>query len=316
MDITLVINETSPWGPRDYDSGLINGSEEMVVLLARELAKRDHLVTVYSSLTEGRTIDVLFNEVNVVNYYDRSYLNSHRHKGCLIAFKDPGALYIPGFNKKFLWTADATALDLTQRKFCNGLFAISKWHENELKAINLGFDRIDCIEPGVEIKEMFHVERIPKQCLYASSPDRGLVFLQSIWPEILKAHPDATLVTTYSSQNRRSNEEMTALYQQSDILAYPCMGEERYCLTAIKAQIHGCIPCVIPHMALKNTVQFGIKALKNDYLSAIIKLLDDNSRTKLREDMVNNVQYNTWGSVADQWERVIGKEENQDRGKS
>tara|TARA_R110002126_G_scaffold696_6_gene4413 strand:- start:624 stop:821 length:198 start_codon:yes stop_codon:yes gene_type:complete len=61
-------------------------------------------------------------------------------------------------------------------------------------------------------------------------------------------------------------------------------------------------------MALQDTVQFGIKALKSNYLSAIIDLLDDDDRTKqiLRDDMVKNVKYNTWNDVVDQWENLIG----------
>lgn len=283
----------------------------MVVLFSRELAKRGHLVTVYCSLSNGRCTDVLFSDNNVVNYYDKEYLNTHNHSGCLIAFKDPAALYISGFDKKYLWTADATTLNATQRRLCNGMFAISKWHKSELNVLNIGYSRLDYIEPGINKVEIGNIQRISKQCLYASSPDRGLDFLERIWPSIQIKHPDAKLITTYKYGNRRTNEEMDVLYRQSDILAYPCIGQERYCLTAIKAQMYGTIPCVIPNMALRDTVQFGEKCLKKDYLSVIIKLLDDNSRRdKIRADMVENVKYSTWIDVVDKWENIIGKEEN------
>lgn len=256
--------------------------------------------------------DVVFDSGNTINYYDRSYIPSHVHRGCLISFKDSRALLIHGFDQKFLWTADRVSLTATERRFCNGLVAISSWHKHELKSVNIGYPLVSCIEPGViENGKNGKVERVPKQCLYASSPDRGLEFLESIWPHIKIAHPDATLVVTYKEGERRSNEEMTSLYQQSDILAYPCTGQERYCLTAIKAQIHGCIPCVIPYMALRNTVQFGIKSLKNDYLSNIITLLSDkSSRAKIREDMTKNVKYNTWDDAVNQWGKLVGKEKD------
>lgn len=261
--------------------------------------------------------DVVFNGDNIVNYYDRSYLASRTHRDCLIAFKDPRALLIHGFDQKYLWTADRTSLTATERKFCNGLFAISDWHLHELKSVNIGYREVFCIEPGIVARETSMIRRIPKQCLYASSPDRGLDFLEFIWPEVKLAHPDATLIVTYKQGNRRTNDDMDLLYQQSDVLAYPCTGQERYCLTAIKAQIHGCIPCVIPHMALRNTVQFGIKCLKRDYLDAIIELLhDSDSRAKIREDMTKNVKYNTWDNVVDRWESVIGQGRQKDKGKT
>ena len=280
----------------------------MIVLFARELSSRDYTVTVYCNLTEGRCTDVNFEALGAIHYYDKSYINSHRLRDILIAFKAPEALTLSGPDKKYLWTADANSLNATQRRECNGMVAIGKWHLQELKSINMGYNRLSCIEPGVNVQSSPKVERIPKQCLYASSPDRGLDFLLEIWPSVLIKHPDATLITTYTDDHRRTNEEMDTLYQQSDILTYPCTGQERYCLTAIKAQINGCIPCVIPHMALQDTVQFGIKALKSNYLSAIIDLLDEDDRTKqiLRDDMVKNVKYNTWNDVVDQWENLIG----------
>jgi hypothetical protein len=259
MKITLIVNETSPFDPLDYDDGLLNGSEEMMVLFARELSRTYEEVTVYCSLRSGRCTDVNFDGGNIINYYDRSYLTSHKHRGTLIAFKDQTALMIHGFDRKFLWTADANILNASERRNCNGLVAISKWHERELKSLNVGFRHTSCIHPGVNVNPCPKYERKYRQCIYASSPDRGLDFLQEIWPLVLNSIPDATLVITYSDDKRLSNEEMDHLYQTSDVLAYPCTGQERYCLTAIKAQLYGTIPCVIPHMALQDTVQFGDK---------------------------------------------------------
>lgn len=304
--LTIIVNDTTPWSPKDYDAGLMNGSEEMVVLFAREMAKNEYTVTVYCSLKEGRLTDVVFKDDIAIHYYDLSYVPSRTHRDVLIAFKSPEALSVEGFDRKFLWTADRTSLTANQRRACNGLFAISKWHESELKSVNVGYKYVSFIEPGVSRPNYRPIVRRNKQCLYASSPDRGLDFLEEIWPQIQLAHPDARLVVTYKNGNRRSNEDMDDLYLQSDILAYPCMGQERYCLSAIKAQINGCIPCVIPHMALKDTVQFGVKCLKDDYAESIIRLMNDEDRHILREDMIKNVKYSNWNDVVEKWEAVIG----------
>lgn len=243
---------------------------------------------------------------HVVNYYDRKYLAVNNLQGVLIAFKDADALTLEGFDKRYLWTADPENLDKTQRDMCDELVAIGPWHQQELKSLNIGFRRISYIEPGIPV-ETSKVKRIPKQCLYASSPDRGLDYLEMIWPEVLKVHPDATLIRTYSKFKRRTNQEMIDLYHQSDILAYPCLGAERYCITAMKAQMYGTIPCVIPNMALQDTVQFGKKVLKKDYLHTIIELLDDKQREKTRKDMIANVKYNTWNDVVTQWRKIIDR---------
>lgn len=300
-----MVNPTEPWVAKDYDDGLLNGSEEMVVEFARHLSE-SHNVRVYCSSKVKRYTDV--SKDGVVNYYDHSYLSAHAHSGVLIAFKNADALLLEGFSKRYLWTADCEHLTATQRRLCDGLVAISKWHEHELKCTNIGYSKISYIEPGVRKYDNYsYITRIPKQCLYASSPDRGLDYLLEIWPLVLKEHPDATLITTYSGSSRRTNQEMVDLYCQSDVLAYPCTGQERYCITAIKAQMYGCIPCVIPHMALQDTAQFGVKSLKKDYLNSIIDLLSDSERrSSIREKMVKDVNYNTWDDVIDKWRKLIG----------
>ncbi len=118
--LTIIVNDTSPWSPKDYDAGLMNGSEEMVVLFAREMAKNNYTVTVYCSLKEGRLTDVVFRDDIAIHYYDLSYVSSRTHRGVLIAFKSPEALSIEGFDRKFLWTADRTSLTANQRRSCNG----------------------------------------------------------------------------------------------------------------------------------------------------------------------------------------------------
>lgn len=306
MKLTIIINETTPFDPLDYDNGLLNGSEEMMVLFARELSTTYEEVTVYCSLTSGRCTDVHFEGGNIINYYDRSYLGSHLHRGTLIAFKDQSALMIHGFDRKFLWTADANILNASERRQCNGLVGISKWHMRELRGLNVGYRHTSYIEPGVIVNPS-EEERVHRQCIYASSPDRGLKFLQEIWPEVKIKVPDASLICTYTSDKRLTNEEMDHLYKTSDVLAYPCSGQERYCLTAIKAQLYGTIPCVIPNMALQDTVQFGDKCLKKDYVSTIIALLlNDSRRANIRSDMKDNVRFNTWEQVVAQWEALIG----------
>jgi hypothetical protein len=302
---TIVVNETAPWTVQDYEYGLLNGSESMVVEFARNLAQYE-TVNVYCSCNGGKYTDFPKNQGGVVNYWDRKYLHTNKHKGNLIAFKDAESLLLEGFDKKYLWTADPEILTREQRAVCDGLYGLGPWHKQELKSLNIGFKNIDYVEPGV-LEEKSTVERIPKQCLYASSPDRGLDYLESIWPEVLKYHPDATLVRTYSKFKRRSNQEMVDLYHQSDILAYPCNGGERYCITAIKAQMYGTIPCVIDTMALQDTVQFGKKSLKKDYLHTIIDLLDDvEYRNETRKQMMSEVRYSTWDDVVARWRQIIG----------
>ena len=103
MDVTIVVNQTPPWVTQDYDDGLLNGSEEMVVEFARQLSPH-YNVNVYCTSKTPHYTDVCGD--SLVNYWDHRYLTENTRKGVLIAFKNKDSLALEGFDKRFLWTAD------------------------------------------------------------------------------------------------------------------------------------------------------------------------------------------------------------------
>ena len=60
---------------------------------------------------------------------------------------------------------------------------------------------VEIIPNGVEL-ERFRKPRktVPRRCIYASSPDRGLHWLLAIWPEVRMTFPDAELHVFYEVQ--------------------------------------------------------------------------------------------------------------------
>jgi glycosyltransferase involved in cell wall biosynthesis len=311
MLIHIRVNHTHQWTPDDFDNGLLNGSEEMVFNIARSLVRLGHEVTVQCSTPKPT-------EHSKVKYV--SHGTPLGTADILIAFKSPSALTIPGYEKRYLWTADDTVLSPQERKMCDGLVAISPWHKNELLGSNPGFTKILTIEPGFDrMYELDSTFRINKRCIFASSPDRGLDKLIEMWPDIHEAHPDAELWVTYTDENikqvegvnylgRLTDREMTHLYRSSDLLLYPCTGGERFCITALKAQMYGCIPVVIPKMALRKTVKYGMKVSAEDFKRAAIGLLDDKERRKDYRNQLYTLKHPSWDEVAVSWEELINAE--------
>ena len=326
MKIDIVVNNTHKWGPEDLVKGTLNGSEEMVVKLAESLANRGHDVLVACTLNGmSRTL----HNVRYVNniYYARDMLPANNTY--LIAFKCPEAMIRDGYIARFLWTADPASLKPVERLACNYMFGISPWHETELKGINHGFESISHIEPGFDpiLSRRPKVtgkwkQRTDLQCLYASSHDRGLYDLFDMWNKILVKVPKANLLVTYSAPNKNiippsrvhhlgriSEVAMADLYKSSDLLLYPCTGGERFCLTALRAQYYGCIPVVVPKMALKDTVQYGIKVRKEKFAEKTVKLLlDKEYKANIRSNMLQRLRFATWEETASIWEEIlIGK---------
>ena len=185
--------------------------------------------------------------------------------------------------------------------------------------------------------------RNPKLMVYGSSYDRGLQHLLKMWPKIRAQVPDAQLRVFYGwnlfdvgyrdnpqmmtwkddmnklmkqegiiELGRISHEAVRKEFEMAGIWVYPTHFGEISCITAMKAQAFGAIPCVINYAALKETVQFGEKVdgdiydqeTKDIFLKALVGLLNDPERQeRIRKDMMPWAQEKFgWDKVAKQWD--------------
>lgn len=131
--------------------------------------------------------------------------------------------------------------------------------------------------------------KVQGQCLYSSSPDRGLDYLHSIWPEVA-ARTGAKLISTYDKGI--SESRMCELYRTSQFWLHPGQGVELFCISAVKAQVAGCIPVVVPNMALAETVKTGVKVSLEEYKEALISAIE-------HPPVCLEVDFGTWRTVAD-----------------
>src|SRR3990167_134558 len=185
--------------------------------------------------------------------------------------------------------------------------------------------------------------RNPKLMVYGSSYDRCLQHLLKMWPKIRAQVPDAQLRVFYGwnlfdvgyrdnpqmmtwkddmnklmkqegiiELGRISHEAVRKEFEMAGIWVYPTHFGEISCITAMKAQAFGAIPCVINYAALKETVQFGEKVdgdiydqeTKDIFLKALVGLLNDPERQeRIRKDMMPWAQEKFgWDKVAKQWD--------------
>lgn len=271
------------WSPHD---NFLSGTEESVREWASEMVRRGFDVSVYyngePTLHEG---------VDYMPY--EAYI--------------PGDVDINIKHSDFWHAAPAWYLtnefDIARKNLENfeGVIFPSKW-----AADNLGYYRRFKIVPhGYDKEKIYPEKKINKQVLYCSSPDRGLHELLEMWTEIHEAHPDATLLVTYTSDDlpnldgvmylgQVDEDFMNDLYRTSDIWAYPCNGGELYCMSGIKAQVAGCVPCYYPTQALGETVRVGVRCNPGNFVPQIIDLLGNSRKKKwIREHLAAEV-YPDW----------------------
>lgn len=206
---------------------------------------------------------------------------------------------------------------------------------------SIGYEWVATIGPNLIYKWVERV-RNPKRIVYGSSYDRGLEHLLKMWPDIKKEVPDAELRIFYgwdlfdkvmanNPERMAWKEKMQELMRQpgitelgrishgavkiefetAGIWAYPTHFGEISCITAMKAQAYGAVPCVVNYAALEETVQHGVKIdgdiyepeTKEHFKNKLIDLL---KYPQMQEDrrapmMAWAKEQFKWSKVAKQW---------------
>lgn len=285
------------WGPASLEKG-VGGSEEAVIRLSRELAKRGWEVTVFNNCG-GETIEDRLKTVPDGGFpyvaYKPFWLWNPKDKyDVFISWRNP-SIFDMKINApvKLLDLHDVpNQLDYPSKRLTEitKVMVKSTYHRKLLPVVP---DRkIDVIGHGVDASEFApeaEYVRDPLQVCYTSSYDRGLENLLAVWPEVVKAVPGATLKIAYgwnlfdtmrrdaesqkwkakmlkmmnqksiTELGRLSHKEVARLMKQSGVFAYPCHFAEIFCIAAAKAQAAGCVSIVgTSASCLSETVKIGI----------------------------------------------------------
>lgn len=176
---------------------------------------------------------------------------------------------------------------------------------------------------------------------YGSSYDRGLPVLLEMWPEILKAYPDATLDVCYgwdlfvnayktnpermawrdkiddlmkqkgiNHHGRVGQEKLREIRKLCGIWAYPTWFTEINCITALEAQNDSLVPVVINYAALKETVGSGVRIegdiylpeTKEEYLKELLALMGDEKRWQEESEKAKEFAKDfSWDLIATKW---------------
>jgi glycosyltransferase involved in cell wall biosynthesis len=301
MVVRFLVNEVhGGWMPDDTRLG---GTEEAVVEWARIFSKK-YEVQVFSNFMAGEPF-----EFRGATYYPNDqYIEK--------VGESPGATInimcyrVDVIEPTIYVTTETDAFRLDLSQFHKVVWP-TEWARDNVEVNN---DTV-IVPYGYHPGRIYPWEKVNKQCLYASSPDRGLEDLQIVWPEVVKAHPDAHLYVTYGGHLETPNTtnvgsvsegEMDKLYKTSDIWLHPCNGGEMYGISGIKAQAAGAIPVYYPTMALSETVQAGIKCEgPRDMTKKLISLLDDQDKKAVIREQLSRLSLPSWEQSAKELESVI-----------
>lgn len=323
------------WSPKSIKTGL-GGSEEAVVYLSKELTKLGWKVTVYANPMQ----DAGDHEgVTYAPWYD---LNLKDRFNVLIVWRGIGFVdFNPRARFKMIWMHDVpTNPDFTQERIqkLDKIAPLSEYHKSLFRMnengnfVPIPEEKFFVTSNGMTLPVVINKKwkRDPKRMIYASSPDRGLIYLLNNWPLIKKSCPDVKLDVYYgfdvydaihgnnparqrwkntvldmmkqdgiTYMGRVGHAELNKAYATAGIWAYPTDFTEISCISAMKAQAMGAIPVCTDFAALKETVKNGIRLDvdiqtpqgQQAYVEELVKLLnDDKKQEEIRSPMMDFAQ--------------------------
>lgn len=340
------------WGPWSLEDG-IGGSEEAVIRLSRELSALNWDVTVYATPGDKAGKDLESNYEHPVIWNQYYEFNPKDEYNILIAWRNP-AFFDAGIKarKNYLWLHDVMDKEeFIPERLANidKVIFVGQYHADYYKGVipeskwfvsGNGIDAQDFIDADGKFKRQKH------RMIYMSSYNRGLQVLLENWYKIKKEVPDAILDVYYgwegyNSINRDNPERMkwkddlikkmkslpgvtdhgkvshkqiVEEINKADIFAYPCIFNEVYAISYVKAMAGGAYPVSTDFAELEHYGKDGgiqvhyepgkIKEMASEYIDVLIttlkKVVTDQTRTDMEQKA--RLKY-TWKKTAEGWDK-------------
>ena len=210
------------------------------------------------------------------------------------------------------------------------IIVLSEWHKSFFESCYdfIPKNKIMIIGNGISINDFLPINISRKQknrFIWTSCLNRGIERCVEIIQKIHSVFPDTELyvfrdfgkhhdfiesishLSYIHFRGKVSNIQIIEEFKQSDFWFYPTTFKETYCISALEAQISGCIAISTDVASLNTTVgEHGI--LLNDKLSndeiaeEVIKIMNDEKlKNKIRERGQKWAKQQDWSIISKKW---------------
>lgn len=261
---TEVLPEAFRWDPRNPKTGTNRFYVRVAEGLAEGMSGNYPVVVQYDGPTTKH---------NRVLYLNRaSDLPADGLADVVFDMNYQGKFGSVGNAVKLQWTSFFGRPDLCNGDGYDRLFLVSEYvHSTLAHAVKCP---VTVLELGCdhEVVDLPLLHERPLQCCYTSSPDRGGAYLDRIWPEVERATGYSLVKSPYGEEF--SDEQMKDLYRSSRFWVFPAIGTDSI-ISALEAQAAGCIPFVVAHMGLPETLRYKVTTDLFRFKEDLIRTLNE-----------------------------------------
>jgi hypothetical protein len=320
-------NSRVKFSPEDKSLG---GSEQAVVYLSKELAKRNYKVTVYGNVSPCLKDGVQYlryEEFNVKDEFNIIILWRRYGLEILGPLEHANAVYVDLHDPT---NPSSLPKELITNKV-KKIFVKSNFHRTFYPY--LPDSLFEVIANGTQMENIDIPNRNKNRFCYTSCYERGLIpILKYLWPIVRSQIKDSEFHIYYGSSliSEQSKKELAPLLKQEGVFEHGRVSheeviKERYrsfaqiyltdtpleidCISVREAAIAGCIPILSPAGVFKERAGVHIEGdlkLIETYekaSTAILKLynLQDDKMEKFRSALKTNSLKQDWAETADLW---------------
>lgn len=316
------------WNPEIAMSEGVGGSEEAVVNLSKELAKKGWNVTVYNNCGHGGVFDgVTYKPFWSYNYRDKQDVTIFWRHPKPVDYVDERA------GKVFIDMHDVLSdSEFTEERLKKIEKVMVKTKAHRVLFPSIPDKKIVVIPNGIS-PELFEkrVEKNQYLILNTSSADRHLDATLDVFEELIKRQPEkpwklawyygwgtydivhagnkemmdwkAKQVARYEKLREEgrfeggvmlSHAEIAKKYLEAKIFLYPTSFYEIHCISALKAQVAGCMVVCSDFAALDETVVFGKKIHTNGDKWGVEDTFGDTVNVKEYVDFIERYEKNNF----------------------
>jgi len=270
----------------------VGGAEYSILTLCELWAKRGDTVRFYNEPRPGW--ESPFAQLPLVAF------NPSDDRDVLMIFRSPNNRAMGARGLRIWWSHD----QYTQGSFkdfapkVEKIIVNSPFHADYF-AKTYGITNTIIIDEPVRTWEYEqNIPKVPKRCIFCSVPDRGLKELLQMWPKIIGAVPEASLVITSDYRlwgtNFRGNEQYirTAMGMpnitflgavprprlveeqlKAELLTFPNNYGELFCYAVAEAEVAGALP-ITTHGSALDTTNMGWFSTIEDFVNTTILALE------------------------------------------
>lgn len=330
----LGVTMKSLWG-EDGRLG-VGGAEQALLTICEGFHDRGYDVTLYNNPHEGGASP--FKQKTIAEF------DPQENRDYLIVFRSPNPLAYEARGRVLWWSCDPYTIDDFKdfSRRVEKIVVISRNHADYFRDM-YGIENTVVIDLPVRTIDYqgYDVKKGEKRCVYTSIPDRGVMQLHAAWPLIHREVPEASLIITsdwrlwdknldksvihpfqlaYASHPNVSyigavkRSELIKYQLEADVLLYPCIFDERFCITVAEAQVAGAIPITSQIGALITTNSFGHQisgsayeaTFIEEFVACAVSVLKDPDLHEKQMDMHKKaVKRFSLDRILDEWERRV-----------